>query len=144
VDSLKAAVYNNASTTLNEDLTVVKWRILVFWDVTPCNLIKVYKYVAGTYCLHLQGGRSKKPAAAYFRWLLACLTFRPRTWRQYVRPKRHTLADSSSTSDNLLKPDGGKERVGKVKGVHSNAREVGEKHIVRIWRFLGSDWSFFW
>jgi hypothetical protein len=24
VDSLKAAVYNNASTTLNEDLTVVK------------------------------------------------------------------------------------------------------------------------
>jgi hypothetical protein len=38
-------------------------RGLVFWDVTPCSLVNIYRYIVGTVCLHLQG-RTEWPGIA--------------------------------------------------------------------------------
>jgi hypothetical protein len=27
----------------------------IFWDENPCNMVEIYKYFGGMYCLHLQG-----------------------------------------------------------------------------------------
>lgn len=36
-------------------LTEMAMNNTVFWGVTPCSLIEVYRRFRGTYCLHLQG-----------------------------------------------------------------------------------------
>jgi hypothetical protein len=35
----------------------------VFWVVTPCNLVEVYRHFGGKYCLHLEvEKKTKQPA----------------------------------------------------------------------------------
>lgn len=36
--------------------------LLIVWDVTPCNMVEVYRRLGGTYCLRLQGRRQAKNA----------------------------------------------------------------------------------
>jgi hypothetical protein len=38
-------------------LRSVVMKISIFWDITPCSLVKVNRHFGGTYCLHLQGRR---------------------------------------------------------------------------------------
>jgi hypothetical protein len=38
------------------------WRI-VFWNLIPCNLVEVYQYFGGMYCLHLQVWRVRKTSS---------------------------------------------------------------------------------
>jgi hypothetical protein len=40
-----------------EVVTVVVMKSIIFWDITPCSLLKVNRRFGGTYCLHLQGWR---------------------------------------------------------------------------------------
>jgi hypothetical protein len=38
-----------------EVLTAVVIKSAIFWDITPCSLLKVNRCFGGTYCLHFQG-----------------------------------------------------------------------------------------
>jgi hypothetical protein len=40
-----------------EVLTAVIMKSTIFWDITPCSLLRVNRRFGGTYCLHLQGRR---------------------------------------------------------------------------------------
>jgi hypothetical protein len=67
----------------------------IFWDMTPCSLLKVNRRFGGTYRLHLQGRRIRRASnqresrrQAEQGWFLARLILRPWRWRQYVTPKR--------------------------------------------------------
>jgi hypothetical protein len=40
-----------------EVLTAVVKKSIIFWDITPCNPLKVNRRFGWTYCLHLQGRR---------------------------------------------------------------------------------------
>jgi hypothetical protein len=37
-------------------LTAASMKVTVFWDVTPCSLVEVYRRFRGACCLHHQGG----------------------------------------------------------------------------------------
>jgi hypothetical protein len=36
---------------------VVAMKSTIFWDITPCSLVGVYRRSVGTYCLHLEDRR---------------------------------------------------------------------------------------
>jgi hypothetical protein len=38
-----------------EVFTAMKMPMLIFWVVTPCELVGRYQRFGGTYCLHLEG-----------------------------------------------------------------------------------------
>jgi hypothetical protein len=38
-----------------EVFTALVMKSTIFWDITPCNPLKVNRRFGGTYCLHLQG-----------------------------------------------------------------------------------------
>jgi hypothetical protein len=62
----------------------------VFWDITPCSLLKVNRRFVGTYRLHLQGSRTSLSRnqrdngwqAQFSHWF-----FGPLKWRRYVPAK---------------------------------------------------------
>jgi hypothetical protein len=56
----------------------------IFWNMTPCSLLKVNRSFGGTYCFHLQG-----TSACHLLWsrLLARLILRSWRWRRHVPPK---------------------------------------------------------
>jgi hypothetical protein len=65
----------------------------VFWDITPCSLLKVNQRFRGTCCLHLQGqrisqARNQCVAELCFLppsyWFLACLILQNWRWKQYI------------------------------------------------------------
>jgi hypothetical protein len=59
---------------------------IIFWDVTPCSVLRCSRCFGGTYRLHLQGWRkffSKKQ-----HWFLLKFFLQPCRWRRYVPPKR--------------------------------------------------------
>jgi hypothetical protein len=43
-----------------EVLTAVVMKSTIFWDITPCSLLKVNRRFGGTYRLHLQGRRTSR------------------------------------------------------------------------------------
>jgi ferredoxin-thioredoxin reductase catalytic subunit len=65
----------------------------IFWDITPCSLLKINRRFGGT-CLHLQGRRisharnQRESRWQISCWFLASLILRPRRWVQHVPPKR--------------------------------------------------------
>jgi hypothetical protein len=68
----------------------------IFWDVTPCNMVEVYRCFDGKYCLHLYGrslskGRNKQSTLCSLCSLLFWPILRHWIWRQY---------SSSTTSVN--------------------------------------------
>jgi hypothetical protein len=42
-----------------EVFTTVVMKSTIFWDITPCSPLKVYRRFGGTYRLHLQGRKNK-------------------------------------------------------------------------------------
>jgi hypothetical protein len=42
-----------------EVFTAVVMKTIIFWDVTPCSLLRCKRRFGGTYRLHLQGRRKK-------------------------------------------------------------------------------------
>jgi hypothetical protein len=43
-----------------EVITTVTVKNAVFWDVTPCSLVEVYRYFGRIFCMHLYGRRISK------------------------------------------------------------------------------------
>jgi hypothetical protein len=46
-----------------EVLTAVVMKNIIFWDITPCNHLKVNRLFGGTYRLHLQGRKISRARA---------------------------------------------------------------------------------
>jgi hypothetical protein len=66
----------------------------MFWDITPCSPLKIYRCFGGTVRLHFQGRRMSQsrlcllPASCcFFAWLILRLW----RWRQHVLPKRQLI-----------------------------------------------------
>jgi hypothetical protein len=63
-----------------EVLTAVVIKSSIFWDITPCSLLKVNRRFGGIYRLHLQDRRLRWQAE-WLCWFLAQLILRLRRWR---------------------------------------------------------------
>jgi hypothetical protein len=61
---------------------------IIFWDMTPCSLLRCNLRFGGTYRLHLQGRRKHSACHLLTCWFLLKLFLRPRRWWRYVPPKR--------------------------------------------------------
>jgi hypothetical protein len=44
----------NENSNRVEILTAITMKCSIFWDVTPCSPVKIYRRFGGAYCLHLQ------------------------------------------------------------------------------------------
>jgi hypothetical protein len=62
-----------------EVLRTVVMKSSIFWDIMPCNLLKVSQCFRGTCCHHLQGQRISQ-AIRFLAWLI----FRPWGWSWHV------------------------------------------------------------
>jgi hypothetical protein len=85
--------------------TKLSIKSIIFWDVTPCSLLRCNQRFEGTYRLHLQGRRK------YFSknhlltcWFLLKFFLRPWRWRRYVPPKRrlHLNRLHGVTSEKMI------------------------------------------
>ena len=47
-------IYLRMFPVRSEVLTAVLLKIQAFWDVTPCQPVKMYQRFEGSWCLHLQ------------------------------------------------------------------------------------------
>jgi hypothetical protein len=54
-DQWQALVYMIMNCVGFEVLTVVVMKSTIFWDITPCSLLRINRCFGGTYCLQLQG-----------------------------------------------------------------------------------------
>jgi hypothetical protein len=70
-----------------QDFIAVVMNISIFWDITPCNPLKISRRLGGTYRLHLQGRISR--ACHLSRWYLARLI---QPWRWIDVPPKHRLS----------------------------------------------------
>lgn len=41
-------------------------KVIVFWHVASCSLVKAYRHFKSAYCLHYQGGRSRSETSVKF------------------------------------------------------------------------------
>jgi hypothetical protein len=83
-----------------EVLTAVIMKITIFWDKTPCSLLKVNRRFGGTYRFHLRGlriilARNKRESMwqADLAGFLLGLFFDSEDRRRYFPPKRRLTFD---------------------------------------------------
>jgi hypothetical protein len=57
--------------------TAVVMKSIIFWDMTPCSLLRCNRRFGGTYRLHLQGRRSKYACHLLICWFLLNYFFYP-------------------------------------------------------------------
>lgn len=57
--------------------TIYKYQVksTVLWDVTPCSLVEVHKYLGQPYCLHLQGCKVSQAITFAYMLLAGCLVY---------------------------------------------------------------------
>jgi hypothetical protein len=79
-------------------LTTVVMKSFIFWDITSCNPLKVYRRFGATCRLHLKGRRISQEinqhetvaSRTYWRWQVLWNVGRLSTYYMAVHPRRHS------------------------------------------------------
>jgi hypothetical protein len=90
-----------------EVFTAVVMKIIIFWDMTPCSLLRFNRRFGGTYRLHLQGRRNKFSNACCLLacWFLLKFFFRPWRWMKAICSSETSVETQRTTRRHIPEVD---------------------------------------